>query len=473
MCDGIMMNKYTRFARMLFAAFLALAWCGALSAEDALQSPVTPPVEKKAEVPAVIQPPPAAKDKPAEKAPESTSKDGKAAVGAGKTVRTPAAKKPAVPVKKPALKKPPAKKTPAKDVAAAAKPVEKKAEEPKPADKKPGEGRDVAPASKDKKPVDAKPAAKKPAVKRAPEKKPAAPLKKEAVKDAAPEMEIEPPKAYYLVMRADTDDAVFADWSAPRTAVELANWAKTQGLVLAGDAPPLSVGKARFAQRYGSTLKLDGLNRNAKYRLYLDFVTFDDPSRLNIPVALEIYLDGMLAKRLSFGELDPRRNPVVLDIPYQLAMDGTVEVLFRDHSRTGGFFGLWDAVLTDQHALPASFDEPASKRAEPGSMRVKDDVIEVKPALKKRPAKIPPVKKKEAPAEKAAPKDGAAEHKDDAGNAGEAPAGKKADEGLMPPDAGKPAEEARKDPVAPELGETPTVKDPSAPSGPTAPQQPK
>ncbi len=464
MCDGITMNNYTRFVSMLFAAFLALAWSGALSAQDALQTPVTPPAEKKAETPAVKQPSPVMEDKPAAKVPEPTSKEGKSAVDAKKAVKAPVAKKPAAPVKKTAQKKPPAKKAQAKDAAAAAKPAEKKTDQVKPADKKPEEGKAAPSAPKDRKPVGKKPLSKKPTEKRAPDKKETAPGKKEAVKDLRADVEPEPPKPYYRIMRADVDDAVFADWSALRNDVELRNWAKSQGLVLANDAPPLAGGKARFVRQYGSTLKLDGLDRNSKYRLYLDFVTFDDPSRLNIPAALEIYLDGLLGMRLSFGEMTPLRNPVVLEIPYQLAMDGKVEVLFRDHSRTGGFFGVWDAVLTDQYALPASFDEPKRERAVPKSMQLKDAPLEARPVVKKRPAKIERGPKKEAPArEKSAGKKGAAEK----------PADKKTGETIPPPDVKKPEEEIRKLPVAPELGETPTVKDPSAPSGPIAPLQPK
>lgn len=469
MCGDTMKTPAATIARVLFAAFLALAWNGALSADDA---PAAPPAEKKAESPEVKQPDVVKKETPAEKAPDAVVNEKKEEKATPPAVKAPAAKKPAAPAKRPARKKPPAKKAPAKGAVAPAKPVEK-AKEAAPSDKKPDDGKE-APASKDAKPAEKKPAAKKGPEKRAAEKKPAPQAKKEAVKETEPEADIAPPAAYYRVMRADTDDSVFADWSAPRTAAELRNWAKTQDLALAEDAPPLAVGKARFVERYGSTLKLDGLNRNAKYRLFLDFVAFDDTARFNAPAALEIYADGLLLKRLSFGELSPRRNPVVLEIPYQLALDGSVTVLFREYSRTAGFFGLWDAVLTDQYALPASFEGPAPKRAEPKSMRVKDDVIEAKPALKKRPAKIPPAKKKDAPAGKAAPKEKAAEKKDDAAKPGKAPAAKKADEGIAPPVAEKPAgDQTKKEPVAPELRDTPGVKDPDAPTGPAAPRQPE
>ncbi|RPI92799.1 MAG: hypothetical protein EHM32_08735 [Spirochaetales bacterium] len=456
------MNTHTRFARMLFTVFLALAWCGVLSAQDVPEA-AKPPVEKKFESPPVEQLPAIVTEKPVEKAPELTEKKAEA-------VKKPAVKKPAekaapaavkkAPVvkgadKKPLVRKAPPKKAPAKDPLA----PEKKPEDKKPAPKAPLE----------KKRTEKKGAAAKP-VKKAPARdKDAMSIRKDmAVKDTFPAIEPEPPKPFYRIMRADVDDAVFADWSALRNDVELRNWAKSQGLVLANDAPPLAGGKARFVRQYGSTLRLDGLDRNSKYRLYLDFVTFDDPSRLNIPAALEIYVDGLLGMRLSFGEMSPGRNPVVVEIPYQLAMDGKVEVLFRDHSRTGGFFGVWDAVLTDQYALPASFDEPKRERAVPKSMQVKDAPLEARPVVKKRPAKIERGPKKEAPAkEKPAGKKGAAETPADK------PADKNTGETVPPPDVKKPDEEIRKPPVAPELGETPTVKDPSAPSGPIAPLQPK
>ena len=469
MCGDIMKTPAATIARVLFAAFLALAWSGALSAEDV---PAAPPAEKKAESPEVKQPDAVKKESHAEKAPDTVVNEKKEEKATPPAVKAPAAKKPAAPAKRPARKKPPAKKAPAKGALAPAKPVEK-AKEAAPGDKKPDDGKE-GPAPKDAKPADKKPAAKKRLEKRAAEKKPAPQPKKEAVKETEPKADLGPPAAYYRVMRADADDPAFADWSAPRTAAELRNWAKTQGLVLVDDAPPVSVGKARFVERYGSTLLLDGLNRNSKYRLFLDFVAFDDSSRFSEPAALEIYADGLLLKRVSFSELGSRRNPMVLEIPYQLALDGTVTVLFRQSGGAAGFFGLWDAVLTDQYALPASFEGPAPKRAEPKSMRIKDDVIEAKPALKKRPAKLPPAKKKDAPAEKAAPKDTPAKKKDDASKIGEAPVIKRPDGENKPKDAEKPAsDEARKEPAAPEIKDTPGVKDPAAPAGPSEPRKPE
>ncbi|HSV97529.1 MAG TPA: hypothetical protein VLM75_11435 [Spirochaetota bacterium] len=426
------MNTYTRYACMLFTVFLALAWIGALSANDAPATPPAPPAEKKAESPSVKQPSPAVKEKPAGKAP--------AAKDAGR---------------KPAVKKAPPQKVPAKSAAV----PEKKPDEKKPAPKAPAEEKRVEKKTAGKKPVGKSTETEKGAV---------TGIKEQAAKEALPAIEPEPPKPYYRIIRADVDDAVFADWSALRTDAELRNWAKSQGLVLANDAPPLVGNRARFAQRYGSTLKLDGLDRNSKYRLYLDFVTFDDPSRLNIPAALEIYTDGLLVKRLSFGEMSPYLNPVVLDIPYQLAMDGTVEVLFREHSRTGGFFGLWDAVLTDQYALPATFDEPKRERAAPKSMQVKDAPLEARPAVKKRPARIRQEQKKEVPANEKP-----AEGKGPVEKPAKTPDGKKTDETIAPPDGGKTPEKMRTDPVAPEIKKTPSVKDPMAPKGPAAPQQPK
>ncbi len=484
MCGGITMNNHTRSACLLFAAFLALAWSGTLSAQDAPQSPAAP-VEKKTEAPAVKKPSPAVKEKPAEKEPVTKGKDVKGTAGGKPAAVAPVKKAPPAATKKapaaknvdkkPAAKKKPNQETPAKVKTSQEKKLEDKHPDvEKVEDKKPGDKKMSPAAPLKKKRIEKKSGAKKPAEKKPVKKAPVrareaviAP-KEPAVKTALPAIVSEPPKPYYRIMRADVDDAVFADWSALRTENELHNWAKSQGLVLAGNAPPLVGGKARFTEQYGSTLKLDGLNRNAKYRLYLDFVTFDDPSRLNVPAALEIYLDGLLAKRLSFGELSPHRNPVVLDIPYQLAMDGTVEVLFREHSRAGGFFGLWDAVLTDQYTLPASFDEPKRERATPKSMQVKDAPLEVRPVIKKRPAKI-----ERGPKKDAAAKEKPAEKKSIIEQPAEKPGEKKADETATPPAVKKPVEETLKEPAAPKLRETPSRKDPAAPTGPAAPQQPK
>ncbi len=460
-------------ARLLFSAFLALAWGEALSAQDAPGATPVPPVEKQSESPEIKQPDPAKKEMPAAKAPDASVKEKKDKIEEKPAVKGTEEKKQTPPAPKAAQKKQQIKKPQKKGEAAVKKPAEK-AKKTAPESEKPEKEKAPSPGPKDTKSV-----GKKPAVKKGPVKSPrdggtAAPVKKEAEKPSKPQEEPKPPAAYYRVMRADADDPAFADWSPPRGTVELRNWAKTQGLVLVDDAPPVSVGKARFVERYGSTLLLDGLNRNSKYRLFLDFVAFDDSSRFSEPAALEIYADGLLLKRVSFSELGPRRNPMALEIPYQLALDGTVTVLFRQSGGAAGFFGLWDAVLTDSYELPASFEEAVPGRIAPKSMRIKDDVIETRPVLKKRPAKLPPAKRGEAPAEKAAPKDTPAKKKDDASKIGEAPVIKRPDGDNKPEDAEKPAlDEARKEPVAPEIKDMPGVKDPAAPTGPSEPRRPE
>ncbi len=302
------------------------------------------------------------------------------------------------------------------------------------------------------------------------------------------------------------DSAYIRDWSEPMDEKTIYNWGKSSGLVLNDDSGPVVDGSARFVAKYGSRVILRGLNRNRHYWMWIDFVTYRNPRKADILTSLEILINDRIVKNLGFTEMTADSGPLMIELPYDLSQRGTVEVLFKEHSRYVGFWGIWDIVVCDLPVLPKSI---AMQREKSGrkDMPVKESVIEGRPPVKKTGAGKGAIRKSETPGKKEDIRKKPAEDKKDAAagirkeaaepedrvmeerKAGEkkqpgVPAAKKKEKDDSdipgknaprdPGSAEKPAEEGRKDapdqkkPEAP--GDTITPATPKVPLDPRAPE---
>ncbi len=235
-------------------------------------------------------------------------------------------------------------------------------------------------------------------------------------KDPAPPVGTEG-VVFPLVFHAGTADGdLFAGWGPLMGRDEIYNWGKSRGIYLIDDAGPVVDGRARFVARYGSALTITGLRREGRYRLWLDFVRFRRGERAGIDSRLEISMNGRVVKELVFNELPDSGAPYVLDIPFDLGQAGRVVVLFREHAASPGFWGVWDAVVTDRFDLPVILDRPPGK--DRPKIPVKTVIVEekkpaakkkasrpgvLKPSAKPEPKKEPPVKKAVKPETKPKP----------------------------------------------------------------------
>ena len=193
-------------------------------------------------------------------------------------------------------------------------------------------------------------------------------------------------------------------WLKVYTEEEISSWGRSVGLTLYPDAEPIIDGRARFVSKFGSKVIVTGLESQRKYALWIDFVHFTKYHPGEILARLDIYVDGQLLKVLSFGDITHKKNPYRLPLPYDLTVDGKVEILFKEYSNTGGYWGIWDMVITDAGYLAGPVKKGDVREGDKDSMKIRERIVEEKKELKKE--RPPKKKKKRIHKKKAVPGDG-------------------------------------------------------------------
>ena len=156
-------------------------------------------------------------------------------------------------------------------------------------------------------------------------------------------------------------DKAMSDFVSPLTYQELVEWSKIRHIEVNEDKPPLKDNMAWFASKYGSQLHITGLHMHKDYYLWVDFVTFASPEDAGIPAILEISADGKKLKRIRFNDLSAAGQIVRIRIPRETTVDGEVKILFVEYSGAGGFFGMWDIIVTDTIDMPPQVEEEQKK----------------------------------------------------------------------------------------------------------------
>lgn len=189
----------------------------------------------------------------------------------------------------------------------------------------------------------------------------------------------------YVVIKAGSpgDEAHLIDWSRRLADSAIHDWARSVGIYLDEQRGPVENHYARFVTRYGSRVRFQGLDRNRIYRVFIDFVGFSNPRGVDIQASLEISVGGLVLRSLRFGDLSGESNPCLIEIPYSLTQTGELELFFREHSPTGGYFGVWSIVLTDQPGIPKEIVVSTEKEKPADSMETRSGLVESKPELKK------------------------------------------------------------------------------------------
>lgn len=215
---------------------------------------------------------------------------------------------------------------------------------------------------------------------------------KESEKEIVP---VIPPPFYSVYSFGEAADREFGrDWVKTLTLKEVAHWCRSLSLVPVPDAKPVVNNKASFVSRFGSVISVKGLQRNRRYRAWIDFVRVRVHGDCGVTARLEVYGDRMLLKSFRYKDLLEMRKPFVLNLPYEITYDGAVDLKFREYSDTGGFWGVWDVVVSDQYDLPDTLPGEAVDKAG-AEMKIRDPLIEMKKEL--RPEKPGKENKKSAP----------------------------------------------------------------------------
>ena len=156
-------------------------------------------------------------------------------------------------------------------------------------------------------------------------------------------------------------DKAMSDFISPLTYEELVEWSKIRHIEVHEDQPPVIDNIAWFTSKYGSTLDLSGLTAHNDYYLWINFVTLAAPEDAGIPASLEISADGKKIKRIIFNHMSAENHVVRVKIPRETTVDGEVKILFMEYSGAGGFFGIWDIIVTDTVEMPADIVKEQKK----------------------------------------------------------------------------------------------------------------
>lgn len=171
-------------------------------------------------------------------------------------------------------------------------------------------------------------------------------------------------------------DKVMLDFISPLTYEELVEWSKIRHIEVNKDKPPVKDNVAWFTSKYGSQLHITGLHMHKDYYLWIDLVTFASPEDAGIPAILEISADGKKLQRIRFKDLSAAGQLVRIKIPRETTVDGEVKILFVEYSGAGGFFGIWDIVVTDTIDMPPRV-EKEQKKIEKEKPRLQEKKMEL------------------------------------------------------------------------------------------------
>lgn len=141
---------------------------------------------------------------------------------------------------------------------------------------------------------------------------------------------------------------------------KISDWAKIYRCRVNYDDYPIIDGVAWFVSKYGSTIIFDNLD-DIKYFLHINFVTFDDPEKTGIDALCIIACNGKSVKKLAFSDMTINNSRVTIEITREYIANKTMLVEFKEYSSAGGFFGVWDVVLSKSDVLPQIIDIPESK----------------------------------------------------------------------------------------------------------------
>ncbi|MCX7678144.1 MAG: hypothetical protein N2316_02895 [Spirochaetes bacterium] len=169
-----------------------------------------------------------------------------------------------------------------------------------------------------------------------------------------------------------TENISFIHWHSCLTYKEIHNWARVHGLKAHKSQFADEISHARFISKYGSKIVFENLDPFARYHLWIHFVTYTPLTSHEIAATLEIRAEKESIAHYRFQEILHTNEPVYIEIPYHLTLDGRLEIEFREHSLSGGFFGIWYMLLTDS----AEYPRQISIQPKVAIMRETDSIID-------------------------------------------------------------------------------------------------
>lgn len=179
-------------------------------------------------------------------------------------------------------------------------------------------------------------------------------------------------------------------WLETLSVQKVTKWGKARGLFLVPDGGPIVDGLAIFISKHGSEIKVTNL-KECNYRLWIDFVIFNKSSSFHVPSRLKIFIDNKLVKIIKFANISRTNNPYMIEIPYNLSVDGTIVLKFKEQSSVEGFWGIWDIIISNSYKIPAVSHLNSREK---NDMTVKDRIILPEKNPKKKHKPIRDIQKK-------------------------------------------------------------------------------
>jgi hypothetical protein len=153
------------------------------------------------------------------------------------------------------------------------------------------------------------------------------------------------------------------DWRMPFSRHAIREWGVSQGLKLVDDRGPVVDYTAAYVGPFGSTLTISGLSRDARYRVWIDFVRFRSSGRYPESL-LKIFASGpgaapVLIAAVRYSDLND--SYYCVDIPATVSVLGRAEIRFVEFSAVPGCWGIWDIIITGGGELPRRSDIPGDE----------------------------------------------------------------------------------------------------------------
>ncbi len=149
----------------------------------------------------------------------------------------------------------------------------------------------------------------------------------------------------------------------------------SKGLVLVDDREPVVDDTAAYVGPYGSTIAVNGLTRDGRYRLWIDFVRLS-PAEKRPGSLLKIYAVASAGEPCCIGSVrfsDIGDSYYYMDIPRTVSARGAVELRFVEYGASSGNWGVWDIIVSTVGDLPRRDDVP---RDEGVNINVDDRIVQ-------------------------------------------------------------------------------------------------
>lgn len=165
------------------------------------------------------------------------------------------------------------------------------------------------------------------------------------------------------------------DWRMPFSRYAIREWGASRGMALLEDRDPVVDDTAAYVGPFGSSIRVSGFSRDARYGIWIDFVRFGTRGAYPDSV-LKIYAaaTGMEPRLVdAFRYSDIHNSYYHADLPAAVTSRGSAEIRFEEFSGAPGAWGVWDIIVTGAGELPRRSDIPGDEGV---NLEINDRIVQ-------------------------------------------------------------------------------------------------